>query len=211
MTDIERQTMTRIWWRIMPLLATGLLLDYIDRSNIGLAALQMKQALGLSNTALGVAGGFVSLGYAVAAIPSTLALQRFGARRWLSLIMVVWGLCSAGTALVSNRQELAFARVLRGIAEAGCSPGLLLYLTYWLPSEYRGRVLSCILMMASLVAVISGPIGSGLLSLDGALGLAGWRWLFIVEGLPTVVLAWVVFRFLPDGPEDARWLSAPQR
>jgi len=211
MTDVERQTMSRVWWRIMPLLAAGLLLDYIDRSNIGLAALQMKQALGLSNTALGVAGGFVSIGYAVAAVPSTLALQRFGARRWMSLIMIVWGLCSAGTALVSNRQELAFARVLLGIAEAGFSPGLLLYLTYWLPSEYRGRVLSYILMMASLVAVISGPIGSGLLSLDGFLGLAGWKWLFIAEGLPTVVLAFAVFRFLPDGPEDAHWLSQPQR
>jgi len=103
MTGLEHQTMTRIRWRIMPLLALGLLLDYIDRSNIGLAALQMKQALGLSNTALGVAGGFLSIGYAIAAIPSTLALQRFGARRWLSLIMVVWGLCSAGTVLVSNR------------------------------------------------------------------------------------------------------------
>ena len=211
MTGLEHQTMAKIRWRIMPLLALGLLLDYIDRSNVGLAALQMKQALGLSNTALGVAGGFISIGYAIAAIPSTLALQRFGARRWLSLIMVVWGLCSAGTALVSNRQELAFARVLLGIAEAGFSPGLLLYLTYWLPSEYRGRVLSYILMVASLVAVISGPIGSGLLSLDGALGLAGWQWLFLVEGLPTVGLALVVFRFLPDGPEDAHWLSQPER
>jgi len=211
MTDIERQTMTRIWWRIMPLLATGLLLDYIDRSNIGLAALQMKQALGLSNTALGVAGGFVAIGIALAAVPSTLALQRFGARRWMSLIMIVWGLCSAGTALVSNRQELAFARVLLGIAEAGFSPGLLLYVTYWLPSEYRGRVLSCILMVASLVAIISGPIASGLLSLDGLLGLAGWQWLFIAEGLPTVVLAAVMFRFLPDRPEEAHWLSQPQR
>ncbi|HEY6927487.1 MAG TPA: MFS transporter [Steroidobacteraceae bacterium] len=211
MTDIERQTMTKVWWRIMPLLAGGLLLDYIDRSNIGLAALQMKQALGLSNTALGVAGGFVSIGYAAAAIPSTLALQRFGARRWMSLIMVVWGLCSAGTALVSNRQELAFARVLLGIAEAGFSPGLLLYVTYWLPSEYRGRVLSYILMVAALVAIISGPIASGLLSLDGLLGLAGWQWLFIAEGLPTVVLAFVMFRFLPDGPPDAHWLSQSQR
>jgi MFS transporter, ACS family, tartrate transporter len=211
MTDLERRTMTRVWWRIMPLLAAGLLLDYIDRSNIGLAALQMKQALGLSNTALGVAGGFVSIGYALAAVPSTLALQRFGARRWMSLIMIVWGLCSAGTALVSNRQELAVARTLLGIAEAGFSPGLLLYVTYWLPSEYRGRVLSYILMMASLVAIISGPLASGLLSLDGFLGLAGWKWLFIAEGLPTVVLAFVMFRFLPDGPRDAHWLAEPQR
>ena len=211
MSNIERETMTRIWWRIVPLLAGALVLDALDRGNLALAAVQMKQALGLSNAALGVAGGFVGIGYAVAAIPSTLALQRFGARRWMSLLMLVWGICSAGTALVSSRTELAFARILLGIAEAGFSPGLILYLTYWLPSEYRGRVLATILMFTSAVAVISQPIGSGLLSLNGMLGIAGWKWLFIVEGLPTVVLACVIFRFLPDRPADAHWLSQEQR
>jgi MFS transporter, ACS family, tartrate transporter len=209
--SIERETMTQIRWRIVPLLASALVLDVLDRGNLALAAVQMKQALGLSNAALGVAGGFVGIGYAIAAIPSTLALQRVGARRWMSLLMLVWGLCSAGTALVSNRGELAFARVLLGIAEAGFSPGLILYLTYWLPSEYRGRVLASILMVTSLASVLGGPMGSGLLSLDGFLGLAGWQWLFIAEGLPTVVLACVVFRFLPDRPADARWLTPPQR
>ena len=211
MNGFERDTITKVWWRIVPLLAGALALDALDRGNLALAAVQMKQALGLSNAALGFAGGFVGIGYAVAAVPSTLALQRVGARRWMSLLMFVWGLCSAGTALVSNRGELAFARVLLGIAEAGFAPGLILYLTYWLPSQYRGRVLASILMVNSLVTVISGPIGSGLLSLDGVLGLAGWQWLFIVEGLPTVVLACVVFRFLPDRPADARWLTPPQR
>jgi MFS transporter, ACS family, tartrate transporter len=209
--NIERETITKVWWRVVPLLAGALVLDALDRGNLALAAVQMKQALGLSNTALGVAGCFVGIGYAIAAIPSTLALQRVGARRWMSLLMFVWGLCSAGTALVSNRGELVFARVLLGVAEAGFSPGLILYLTYWLPSEYRGRVLASILMFTSAVGVVSGPIGSGLLSLDGVLGLAGWKWLFIVEGLPTVVLASVVFRFLPDRPADARWLTPPQR
>ena len=211
MKSIERETMTQIWWRIVPLLAGALVLDALDRGNLALAAVQMKQALGLSNAALGFAGGFVGIGYAVAAIPSTLALQRFGARRWMSLLMFVWGLCSAGTALVSNRGELAFARILLGVAEAGFAPGLILYLTYWLPSEYRGRVLASVLMFTAGVGVVGGPIGSGLLSLDGFLGLAGWKWLFIVEGLPTVVLACVVFRFLPDRPADAPWLTPPQR
>jgi ACS family tartrate transporter-like MFS transporter len=210
-SNIERETMTRIWRRIVPLLACALMLEALDRGNLALAAVQMKQALGLSNTALGVAGGFIGIGYAIAAVPSTLALQRVGARRWMSLLMIVWGLCSAGTALVSSRGELVFARVLLGFAEAGFSPGLLLYLTYWLPSEYRGRTLASILMVTPLVGVLSGPIGSGLLSLDGLLGLAGWKWLFIAEGLPTVVLAFVIFRFLPDRPADARWLTPPQR
>jgi len=209
--SIERDTITKVRWRIVPLLASALVLDVLDRSNLALAAVQMKQALGLSNAALGVAGGFVGIGYAIAAVPSTLALQRVGARRWMSLLMLVWGLCSAGTALVSTRGELAFARILLGVAEAGFAPGLILYLTHWLPSEYRGRVLASVLMFTAGVNVISGPIGSGLLSLDGLLGLAGWKWLFIVEGLPTVVLACVVFRFLPDRPADARWLTPPQR
>jgi ACS family tartrate transporter-like MFS transporter len=211
MTDLERQTMARVWWRVVPLLASALLLEALDRSNLGLAAVQMKQALGLSNTALGVAGGFIGIGYAVAAVPSTLALQRFGARRWMSLLMIAWGVCSTATAFVTNRNELAVARALLGIAEAGFSPGLLLYLTWWLPSEYRGRVLASILMVVPIVGVVSGPIGSGLLSLDGLLGVAGWKWLFIVEGLPTVVLACVVFRLLPDKPADALWLTPPQR
>jgi ACS family tartrate transporter-like MFS transporter len=209
--SIERETITRVRWRIVPLLAGALVLDALDRGNLALAAVQMKQALGLSNAALGVAGGFVGIGYAIAAVPSTLALQRVGARRWMSLLMFVWGLCSAGTALVSSREELVFARVLLGVAEAGFAPGLILYLTYWLPSEYRGRVLASVLMFTAAVGVIGGPVGSGLLSLDGFLGLAGWQWLFIVEGLPTVVLACVVFRFLPDRPADAPWLTAPQR
>ena len=211
MKSMERDTITKVWWRIVPLLASALVLDALDRSNLALAAVQMKQALGLSNAALGFAGGFVGIGYAVAAVPSTLALQRVGARRWMSLLMLIWGLCSAGTALVSNRSELAFARILLGVAEAGFAPGLILYLTYWLPSEYRARVLSAILMVVAGVKIFGGPLGSGLLSLDGLLGLAGWKWLFIVEGLPTVVLALVVFRFLPDRPAEARWLTAPQR
>lgn len=203
--------MSKVRWRIVPLLAGALVLDVLDRGNLALAAVQMKQALGLSNAALGFAGGLVGIGYAVAAVPSTLALQRFGARRWMSLLMLVWGLCSAATALVSNRDELAFARILLGVAEAGFAPGLILYLTYWLPSEYRGRVLASVLMFTAGVQVVSGPLGSLLLSQDGLLGLAGWKWLFIVEGLPTVVLAGIVFSFLPDRPADARWLTPPQR
>ena len=210
-TSMERETISKVRWRIVPLLAGALVLDVLDRSNLALAAVQMKQALGLSNAALGFAGGVVGIGYAVAAIPSTLALQRFGARRWMSLLMLVWGLCSAGTALVSSRGELAFARILLGVAEAGFAPGLILYLTYWLPSEYRGRVLASVLMFTAGVQVVSGPLGGLLLSQDGLLGLAGWKWLFIVEGLPTVVLAGIVFSFLPDRPADARWLTPPQR
>jgi len=203
--------MTVAWWRIVPLLAITLLLNFLDRANISFAALQMDRALGLSNTTFGVAAGFFSIGYLVAAVPSTLALQAVGARRWMSLLMIIWGLCSAGTALISNPAELVVARVVLGAAEAGFSPGVLLYLTYWFPSEYRGRVLSSFLVILPAGLVIGGPVSSALLSWDGFLGIAGWKWVFIIEGLPAVVLAWVVFRFLPDGPDDARWLSQEQR
>jgi MFS transporter, ACS family, tartrate transporter len=205
------QTIARVWWRIVPLLALVLLLNYLDKVNIGFAALQMNQDLGLSNSVFGVASGLFSLGYALAAVPSTLLLERVGARRWMSLMMVAWGLCSAGTALVSRPGELLVARVALGAAEAGFTPGVILYLTYWFPSEYRGRALASFLLILPLSLVIGGPISSALLSWDGLLGLAGWKWLFLCEGLPTVLLAGVVAGLLVDRPGKAGWLSHAQK
>jgi ACS family tartrate transporter-like MFS transporter len=182
----------------------------LDRSNLALAAVQMKQALGLSNAALGFAGGVVGIGYAVAAVPSTLALQRVGARRWLSLLMLVWGLCSAGTALVANRSELALARILLGVAEAGFAPGLILYLTFWLPSEYRGRVLASILMVITAgIGVISATPRNRIAVVGRRPGAGGLE--VAVPGRRTAHRGagfCLVFRFLPDRPADARWLHA---
>ncbi len=214
MTAAERegdQIIARVWWRIVPLLALVLLLNYLDKVNIGFAALQMNKALGLSNSAFGMASGLFSLGYALAAIPSTLLLERIGARRWMSVMMVIWGLCSAGTALVSRPAELLVARVVLGVAEAGFTPGVIVYLSYWFPARYRGRVLSSFLLILPLSLVIGGPISSGLLSCDGLLGLAGWKWLFLCEGLPTVLLAGVVASLLADRPTKASWLSDEEK
>lgn len=207
----RRRTLRRVWWRIVPLLALALLLNYLDKVNIGFAALQMNHDLGLSGMQFGAAAGLFAIGYALAALPSTLLLERVGARRWMSFIMVVWGSCSAATALVSSPLELLVARVVLGVAEAGFTPGVILYLTYWFPAGYRGRVLASSLLILPLSLVAGGPISSALLSCDGLWGLAGWKWLFLCEGLPTVVLAVVVFRVLPDGPSDAGWLSSGEK
>jgi MFS transporter, ACS family, tartrate transporter len=210
-SDTDRQTMVKLWWRVVPLLALVLLLNYLDKVNIGFASLQMNQDLHLSNTVFGVAAGLFAIGYALAAIPSTVLLQRAGARRWISLVMVVWGLCSAATALVARPSELFIARVALGAAEAGFTPGVIFYLNSFFPSEYRGRVLGSFLLILPIAIVIGGPVSSLLLSWNGLLGLAGWKWLFLVEGLPSVLLAVLVFRFLTDSPSDARWLSPSEK
>jgi ACS family tartrate transporter-like MFS transporter len=210
MSQTDRLTL-KVWWRVVPLLALVLLLNFLDKVNIGFASLQMNQDLGLTNTVFGVAAGLFAVGYALAAVPSTVLLQRVGARRWISLVMVVWGLCSAATALVSRPSELFAARLALGAAEAGFTPGVIFYLNSWFPNEYRGRVLGSFLLILPLALVIGGPLSALLLSWNGWLGLAGWKWLFIVEGLPSALLAVLVLKFLADSPRDAQWLSENER
>ena len=211
MRNSAHATVRRLWWRIVPLLAVVMLLSYLDKVNIGFAALQMNRELRLSNTTFGLAAGLFAISYAVAAIPSTLLLQRVGARRWISLVMVVWGLCSAATALVTSARELMIARIALGAAEAGFTPGVIYYLNSWFPSEYRGRVLGSFLLTLPLAVVIGGPLSALLLGWDGAFGLSGWKWLFLMEGLPTALIAILVFRFLPDSKRDAPWLPAADK
>lgn len=205
------QVLIKAWWRVVPLLSIVMLLNFLDKVNIGFASLQMNEDLHLSNTVFGIAAGLFAIGYALAAIPSTILLQRYGARRWISLAMVVWGLCSAATALVSRPSELFLARVALGAAEAGFAPGVIYFLNSWFPSAYRGRVLGSFLLILPVAIVIGGPLSSLLLSWNGLLGLAGWKWLFLGEGLPSAVLAVLVFRFLADSPTTARWLSATEK
>ena len=195
----------------MPLLSLVLLLNFLDKVNIGFASLQMNEDLHLSNTVFGLAAGLFAIGYALAAIPSTVLLQRVGARRWISLAMVVWGLCSAATALVSRPAELFLVRIALGAAEAGFTPGVIYFVNSWFPSEYRGRALGSFLLILPVAIVIGGPLSSLLLSWDGFLGLAGWKWLFLGEGLPSAALAVLVFRFLADSPSTAPWLSAVEK
>lgn len=207
----ERETLVKIWRHIVPLLALILFLNYLDKVNIGFASLQMNRDLALSNTTFGVAAGLFAIGYALAAIPSSLLLNHFGARRWVSLVMVVWGVCSAATAFVSTRSELYLARIALGAAEAGFTPGVIFYLNSWFPSAYRGRVLGSFLIILPIALVVGGPLSGMLLSFNGLFGLEGWQWLFLVEGLPSAILAGLVFAFLADSPRTAHWLSADER
>lgn len=207
----ERIPALTIWLRIVPLLMAVMFFAYLDRVNLGFAAVTMNHDLGLTNTQFGTAAGIFALGYALAGIPSTLMLHRWGARRWISLTLLIWGVCSAATAFVRRPEELFGARLLLGMAEASLAPGTVVYISQWFPGTYRGRVLGTFYMIIPLSQFLGGPLSSVLLAADGRLGLAGWQWLFIVEALPTLALAALVLQLLPETPAHVRWLSDQQK
>jgi len=202
-----RKIFRRVVWYLFALYICA----YLDRINIGFAALAMNRDLGLTPLTFGVANTIFYLGYLVFEVPSNMMLARFGARTWLARIMITWGLASTATALAAGENSLYVLRLLVGIAEAGFVPGVLLYLTYWFPQAYRGRA-NALFMIAQPVTIAFGSILSGyLLKMDGPLGLAGWRWLFIIEGVPSIMLGVVAFFYLRNGPRDAAWLSAAEK
>src|SRR6188474_2814215 len=208
----ERQVFAKIGWRLMPVLTTAYVLNYLDRTNVGFAALTMNQAIGLTATQFGLGSGlFFFLGYCFLEVPSNVALYRFGPRRWLSRIMISWGLVSVAMSLAIGPNSFYGLRLLLGAAEAGFFPGVAFYLATWFPAEYRTRIIAWFMVAIPISAVIGGPVSGFLLALDGALGLAGWQWLFLVEGLPAVIVGIVLFVQLPDRPEDATWLSDDER
>ena len=208
---LEHATIRRVTVRLIPFIFLCYVIAYIDRVNIGFAATELQRDLGLSDAAFGLGAGLFFLGYCLFEVPSNLILERVGARRWIARIMVGWGLVSMAMMLVSGVWSFYLLRVLLGIAEAGFFPGVILYLTYWVPAAHRART-SALFMMAIPVSVIIGaPISEALLKLDGTLGLRGWQWLFLIEGLPAVVVGvWTLF-YLTDTPEKATWLAPEQR
>jgi MFS family permease len=208
----ERLVFAKIGRRLMPVLTTAYVLNYLDRTNVGFAALSMNQALGLTATQFGLGSGlFFFLGYCFLEVPSNVALYRFGARRWLSRIMISWGLASAATALAVGPTSLYSLRLLLGAAEAGFFPGVAFYLATWFPAEYRTRIIAWFMVAIPISSVIGGPVSGWLLGLDGALGISGWQWLFLVEGLPAAIVGIVLLVTLPDRPEDAAWLTDDER
>ena len=208
---LEQATMRRVTSRLIPFIFLCYVIAYIDRVNIGFAATELQRDLGLSDAAFGLGAGLFFLGYCLFEVPSNLILERVGARLWIARIMVGWGIVSMAMMLVSGVWSFYLLRVLLGIAEAGFFPGVILYLTYWVPAAHRART-SALFMMAIPVSVIIGaPISEALLTLDGTLGLRGWQWLFLVEGLPAVIIGvWTLF-YLTDTPEKATWLTPDQR
>ena len=197
--------------RLIPLLALGYLISYIDRANVGFAALTMNKELGLSATQFGFAAGMFYVGYVLCELPSNLALRRVGARRWLARIMISWGFAAAGTACATGPVSFYLLRMLTGACEAGFYPGVIYYLSTWFPSEVRARTFSWFIVSNPLASVVSGPLSAALLQLDGVFGLAGWRWLLICEGLPACVVGLVTYFALPDRPRDARWLTLEEQ
>lgn len=209
--SLEAQVMRKVTWRLLPFLTLCYLLAFIDRANIGMASLQMNADLGFTSKIFDFGASLFFVAYFLMEVPSNLMLQKVGARRWIARIMVTWGMVSAGMAFVWNVESFYVMRFLLGAAEAGFFPGVVLYLTYWMPPLHRGRALALFAVAIPLSSFVGSPLGGLLLSLDGMGGLRGWQWLFICEGVPTVLLGLACLRVLTDRPEQARWLSDDER
>ncbi len=205
---LERETIRRVAWRLIPLLMLGYFCAYLDRVNVGFAGLTMNKALGFSEAVFGFGAGVFFVGYFLAEIPSNLVLNEVGARRWIARILLTWGIISGLTAFVWNDWSFYGIRFLLGIAEAGFYPGIVLYLTWWFPSYYRSRMMA-IFQSASVISLIIGPpVSAWLLTLDGWLGLQGWQWLFLVEALPPIIMCFVTWVLLTDRPHGRDMAAA---
>jgi len=210
-TDPGSSALRKVLQRLLPFTMLLFFFSLIDRTNISFAALQMNEDLDFGPTVYGFAAGIFFVGYCLFEIPSNLVLMRVGARRWLARIMLTWGLVVVATAWVSGLKSLYMMRFLLGVAEAGLLPGLFYYLGTWIPASHRGLGLSVLMSTAALSNVIGGPLATGIMELDGWLGFRGWQLVFIVEGVPTVLVGVAVLALLPETPREARWLEPAER
>src|SRR6185312_13104850 len=208
---IGRRALSKASWRLLPLIGLGYGIAYMDRANIGYAALQMSADLQFSATVYGLGAGLFFVSYALMEVPSNLMLLRFGARRWIARIMLTWGVLAVGMMFVKTPMQFYVMRFLLGAAEAGFFPGVVFYLMQWFAAHERGRAISRFYVALPLSMVLMGMVAGALLGLQGLLGLAGWQWLFAVEGLPAVLLGIAILFLLPDSPSDAAWLTAAER
>ena len=210
-TTFERSVVRKVSRRITPFIILLYFMSFLNRVNVGFAGITMNHDIGLTQAMFGFGAGIFFVGYIAAGMPSNLALQRVGARRWIALLMVVWGLLSAATAFASGPTSFYTLRFVLGLAEAGFFPGIILYLSYWFPARHRAFVTAMFMAAAPLSNMIGSPISGALMDLNGVAHLHGWQWLFIAEGLPTVLLGIATLFFLTDKPEDARWLAPQER
>ena len=209
--SLERATIRKLNVRLLPILFVLYIAAFLDRTNVSLAALQMNRAVGLSSAAYGFGAGVFFIGYGLFEVPSNLFLARVGARKWLARIALTWGLIACAMLLVRGPLSFYVLRFLLGAAEAGAFPGIVFYLSQWFPERQRASAMSKFMMSIPLSSAIGGPLGGTLLSLDGRLGLAGWQWLFLVEGVPSLALGVVLWFVLVDRPADATWLTVDER
>jgi ACS family tartrate transporter-like MFS transporter len=208
---IGTSAMRKALWRIVPLILLAYLCAYIDRVNVGFAAVQMNVDLGFSATIYGLGAGLFFLGYSLFEVPSNMLAVRYGPRRWLARIMITWGLLSAATMFIQTPMHFYIIRFLLGVAEAGCWPCLIYYFACWFPASHRGRAISRFYVASPLASMVMGAVSGWLLALDGLGGLQGWQWLFLVQGIPSVVMGFVLLRFLPDAPADVPWLTDEEK
>jgi MFS transporter, ACS family, tartrate transporter len=200
----------KVAWRLIPFMSLLYFVAFLDRVNIGFAALTMNADLGLTKAMFGFASGIFFIGYVLFEVPSNIIMERVGARLWIARIMITWGLLSAGTAFVSSPNQLYVLRFLLGVAEAGFFPGMILYLTYWFPAAWRARILSAFMIALPVSNVIGSPVSTAILSVQSQ-GLHGWQWMFLLEGTPAVLCGLAVLVFLRDGPAKAPWLTTEEK
>ncbi|MEY4614754.1 MAG: hypothetical protein RL179_2727 [Planctomycetota bacterium] len=205
--DTNNQLLSKVSWRILPLLFCSYICAYLDRINIGFASKNLKDDLNFSDSVYGLGAGIFFLGYALFEIPSNVIMEKVGARRWIARIMITWGIISGAMAFVNSPFTFYILRFFLGVAEAGFFPGIILYLTYWFPPSQRGKSISRFMTAIPLSGLIGAPISGMLLDMDGIASLHGWQWLFILEALPSVLMGLYIFFFLPDKPANAYWLN----
>jgi len=209
--ELQRRTIVKVSWRLLPLVVVAYLVAYIDRTNIAVAALTMNKDLGFSASLYGIGAGIFFIGYALFEVPSNMILEKVGARMWIARIMITWGIVSGLMATVIGPISFLSLRFLLGVAEAGFFPGMILYFTYWFPARYRGRVISTLFIAVPVANAAASAISGAILEMDGILGLKGWQWVFIIEAIPAVLLAFVVLRYMTDRPAVANWLDADEK
>jgi MFS transporter, ACS family, tartrate transporter len=209
--DLEKRTLRKVSWRIVPFIMLLYFIAYIDRVNIGFAALTMKTDLGFTASMLGFGAGIFFWGYFLFEVPSNIALHKVGARLWIARVMVTWAIISAAMAFVTGTTSFYVIRFLLGAAEAGFFPGIILYLGYWFPARYRAGVVAFFMAAAPLSTALGSPLSAALLELNGVMGLHGWQWLFLLEAVPALILGVVVFFYMTDKPEKAKWLKDDER
>jgi MFS transporter, ACS family, tartrate transporter len=209
--SLEQATMRKVYWRLLPFAMLVYFFCYLDRINVGFAALTMNKEIGLTAAAYGLSAGAFYLGYCLFEVPSNVMLDKVGARLWIARIMITWGLASGATALVVGPRSFLLVRFLLGTAEAGLFPGILLLFTYWFPDHHRARIVSGFTLALPVSVALGAPLSTAILGLNGWLGISGWKWIFILEAVPTVLLGIGVLFYLTDRPAQASWLTAEEK
>ncbi len=208
---IEQSAMRKVYWRLLPLCMLVYFFCYLDRINVSFAALTMNKDLGLNAWVYGLSSTAFYIGYCIFEVPSNVVLEKVGARLWIARIMITWGLISGATAFVVGPNSFLSIRLLLGAAEAGLFPGIILLFTYWFPDHHRARIVSGFTLALPVSVALGAPISTAILGMDGFLGVAGWKWIYLLEAVPTVLIGFLVLAWLTDKPAKAAWLTAPER